>query len=695
MDTSVVAQEYQDKIFELFSGGPVALFVWSSQPGWPVEYVSDNVQAVLGYEATELIQKQQLYADLIHPDDLPRVEAEVARYLAHKTSCFEQNYRLMCRSGCYCRVQDFSMPEWDAQGQLLRIRGYIFYRAEAREITETLQLAELVREYAREAIMITDPRGVILSVNPAFTQVTGYEAEEVIGGRPSLLSSGYHDAAFYESMWQSLNTQGNWEGEILDRRKNGEVYPKWLSIHSAYTSQGKVFRRIAIFSDITRQKQSEELIWRQANYDSLTDLPNRQLLTLRLEQEINRVSRTGQGLALIFMDLDGFKEINDTLGHKLGDDLLILVAERLATQVRTTDMVARFSGDQFALLLTGLTDQVSVEQLVMKVRRAFEQPFELGGEDIFTSVSFGVTFCPEDGKDPWVLLKNADQAMFSAKVTGRGRYQFFTETMQLTAQRRMQLSKDLRNALSANQLFLEYQPIISLVDDSLSKVEALIRWQHPQLGLVSPAEFIPVAEETGLISEIGDWVFREAVSKSEAWQTLLQRPFQISINTSPVQYRDDTHRISSWIDYLRERCLSSKTISLEITEGMLMENSADIENCLLLIRDAGMEVALDDFGTGYSSLAYLKRMDIDFLKIDRSFVRNLQPDSNDLALCEAMIVMAHKLGIQVVAEGIETQQQKILLKAAQCDYGQGYYFSRPLSADRLEEFLCNGPDERH
>lgn len=695
MDCSAVVREYQDKIFELFSGGPVALFVWSSQPGWPVEYVSSSVEALLGYDAAELMQTKQNYADLIHPDDLPHVEAEVTHYLAQKASSFEQSYRLMCRSGCYYTVQDFTMPEWDEQGQLQRIRGYIFYQTESKQVTESLQLAELVSEHSREAIMITDPEGVILSVNPAFTQFTGYESHEVVGGRPSLLSSGYHDAAFYELMWHSLNTQGRWEGEILDRRKNGEVYPKWLSINTAYTSQGKVFRRIAIFSDITRQKQSEELIWRQANYDSLTNLPNRQLLTLRLEQEVSRVTRTGQKLALIFMDLDGFNEINDTLGHRLGDDLLVLVSERLENQVRSSDMVARFGGDQFAILLTGMTDQIGVERFVMKVRRAFELPFELGDEVVFTSVSFGVTFCPEDGCDPWELLKNADQAMFSAKVTGRGRYQFYTETMQLTAQRRMQLAKDLRGALAAQQFFLEYQPIVSLMDDSLSKVEALIRWQHPQLGLVSPAEFIPVAEETGLISEIGDWVFREAVSKSETWQTLLQRPFQISINTSPVQYRDDTHRISGWIEYLRERCLGSKTISLEITEGMLMENSADIENCLLLIRDAGIEVALDDFGTGYSSLAYLKRLDIDFLKIDRSFVRNLHPDSNDLALCEAMIVMAHKLGIQVVAEGIETQQQKALLTSAKCDYGQGYYFSRPLSADHLEAFLCHGSSEPH
>lgn len=692
MDFSASARPFQDKIFELFSGGPVALFVWSSKEGWPVEYVSDNIQDVLGYQAAELMQKKRHYADLIHPDDLPLVETEVTHYLAEKSSCFEQCYRLKCQSGCYVRVRDFTMPEWDTQGQLLSIRGYIFYHTDEQEVSETLQLAELVREHSREAIMITDPNGVILSVNPAFTQVTGYASDEVVGGRPSLLSSGYHDDTFYDEMWRCLNTRGSWEGEIFDRRKNGEVYPKWLSIHSAYTCQGDVLRRIAIFSDISRQKQSEELIWRQANYDSLTNLPNRQLLTLRLEQEINRMSRTGQGLALIFMDLDGFKEVNDSLGHKLGDDLLVLVADRLAAQVRSTDMVARFSGDLFVLLLTGLADQVSVEQLVMKVRSAFEQPFELGDEAVFTSVSFGITLCPEDGRDPWELLKNADQAMFSAKVTGRGRYQFFTETLQLAAQRRMQLAKDLRHALSDQQLFLEYQPIVSLADECLSKVEALIRWQHPQLGLVSPAEFIPVAEETGLISEIGDWVFREAVSQSEAWQAMLQRPFQISINTSPVQYRDDTHRVSGWINFLRERCLSCNIISLEITEGMLMENSADIENCLLLIRDAGMEVALDDFGTGYSSLSYLKRMDIDFLKIDRSFVTNLRADSDDLALCEAMIVMAHRLGIQVVAEGIETQEQKALLKSAQCDFGQGYYFSRPLSAERLEAFLLHQHD---
>ncbi|MFN3882726.1 MAG: putative bifunctional diguanylate cyclase/phosphodiesterase [Nitrincola lacisaponensis] len=681
--SSVTARQYQEKIFELFNEGPVALFIWSVVDGWPVEFVSDNVYELLGYSARDLTQGALSYADLIHPEDLPRVRAEVLQYLSSQAECFEQQYRLRSASGEYRWIKDFTMPDWSAQGELQRIRGYIFDQTDVQEAVETLQLAELVREHSREAIMITDPNGVILSVNPTFTQVTGYTSEEVLGARPSLLSSGYHDADFYRAMWQCLNTDGSWQGEILDRRKNGEVYPKWLSIHTAYDAQGQVFRRIAIFSDISQQKQSEELIWRQANFDTLTSLPNRQLLTLRLEQEIDRQKRSSQGLALVFMDLDGFKEVNDTLGHLVGDELLIEVGKRLESLLRTTDMVSRFSGDQFALLLTGLADQRAVERLIMKLRSAFEVPFQLSDELIYTSVSFGITFCPEDGQDPWQLLKNAEQAMFSAKTSGRGRYQFFTETMQLTAQRRMQLAKDLRRALPEQQLFLEYQPIVSLADDELSKVEALIRWQHPELGLISPAEFIPVAEEIGLISEIGDWVFRTAVAQVEAWQELVNRPFQISINTSPVQYRDDAHRIRHWLSYLRERCLSSQSISLEITEGMLMENTADIEHCLLLIRDAGMEVALDDFGTGYSSLSYLKRMDIDFLKIDRSFVHNLQRDSDDLALCEAMIVMAHRLGIRVVAEGIETAEQKALLKAAQCDYGQGYYFSRPLSAEQI------------
>lgn len=690
--SDIEKQTLFEDMLDVLNKGFVTLFVWSTDSGWPIQYVSNNVHELLGYDADYLSEKQVSYAKLIHPEDVHRVQSEVNACLSDKENSFNLYYRLISRSGCVRWVREFSILQKNSLGELTSIHGYIQDQTDQRDAEESSRIAALIRQHSREAIMITDKEGRILSVNPTFTRVTGYQCDEVKGLRPSFLSSGHHDTAFYTAMWNSIHATGHWQGEILDRRKNGEIYPKWLSIHTVYDDQGSVLRRVGIFSDISKQKQSEELIWKQANFDALTGLPNRQLLSLRLKQEINRLKRTGKSLALIFLDLDSFKTINDSLGHLVGDELLIQVGKRLTSTLRTIDMVARFSGDEFALLMTDLKDQYGIERVAMKVRNAFDQPFPVNNELIHITACFGVTLCPEDGKDPWALMKNADQAMFTAKNKGRGRYQFFTEPMQLIAHRNMKLAKDLRAALKGDQFHLVYQPIINFTDNHISKIEALIRWQHPELGDISPVEFISIAEEIGLISDIGDWVFRTAVLELKKWQLVSQKPIQISINTSPAQYQDDIARIHNWLVFLQEHNIDASMVSLEITEGMLMETNSDIENCLLLIRDSGMEVALDDFGTGYSSLSYLKKMSVDALKIDRSFVQNLEPNSDDLALCEAMIVMAHKLGIHVVAEGIETELQRSLLEAAGCDYGQGYWFYRPLTQEQiLSELTARQP----
>jgi diguanylate cyclase (GGDEF)-like protein/PAS domain S-box-containing protein len=552
---------------------------------------------------------------------------------------------------------------------------------------ESLKLAASVYETSSEAIMVTDADNRIIAINPAFTRITGYLEEDVLGQNPRMLKSGRHTNDFYRDMWGALNATGHWQGEIWDQRKNGEVYPKWLTINTVLNEEGVVQRRVALFTDITQKRITEQLIWNQANFDFLTELPNRQMFHNRLEQDIKKAYRTGKQLALLFIDLDRFKEVNDTLGHDMGDILLKEAAHRLSSCVRESDTVARLGGDEFTILLGDLEDPGSVDRVAQNILRVMAEPFRLGEDVAYVSASIGITLCPDDAATADVLLKNADQAMYSAKSLGRNRYSYFTRAMQEAALNRMRLANELRGALAGGQFRLFYQPIVELATNHIHKAEALIRWQHPQRGQVNPAEFIPIAEDTGMIVEIGEWVFREAAKQVAVWRASYHAEFQISVNKSPVQFRDETLHHIPWQDQLGQLGLPGQSIVVEITEGMLMDVSEAVISKLLAYRDAGIQVSLDDFGTGYSSLSYLKKFDIDYLKIDQSFTRNLAPGSEDLALCESIILMAHKLDMKVIAEGVETEEQKSLLAAAGCDYGQGYLFSMPVPAEEFEQLL--------
>jgi len=555
---------------------------------------------------------------------------------------------------------------------------------------EKLKLAALVYQAIGEAIMVADADNRIVTVNPAFTGLTGYTMQEAVGQPTTLLKSGRHNETFYQMMWHALEATGHWQGEIWNRRKNGEIYLEWLSINTVYDGNGKVRHRVAMFSDITKQKHAEQTIWEQANFDSLTGLPNRHMFYERLAQEMKKSQRMGLPLALLFLDIDHFKDINDTLGHSKGDLLLKEAAQRLLGCVRNTDTVARLGGDEFTIILTKLHEQDNIERVSQDILGQLAKPFELAGEIAYVSISIGITLYPEDTDDIDILIKNADQAMYAAKDQGRNRRHYFTVSMQEAALARMRLVADLRNALAEHQFWLAYQPIVELATGDIHKAEALLRWQHPTRGLVNPAEFIPVAETTGMIIDIGDWVFNEATQQVARWRAMHHDNFQVSINKSPAQFQKVGNGHFSWFDCLDELGLPGQSVVIEITEGLLMDAGAAITGQLLAFRDAGIQVSLDDFGTGYSSLSYLKKFDIDYLKIDQSFIRNLSPNANDLALCEAIIVMAHKLGIKVIAEGIETQEQCDLLTAAGCDYGQGYLFSRPLPAIEFETLLATG-----
>lgn len=563
--------------------------------------------------------------------------------------------------------------------------------SERKRNEEALKLAASVFEASNEGVLISDADNRILAVNAAFTRLTGYSAAEALGQTTSLLKSDQNDESFYRGMWTTLLRSGSWQGEIWNRRKNGEVYPEWLSINTLFDAAGQVHRRFAIFTDITDKKKAEDVIWHQANYDALTELPNRRLFRDRLQHEIKRCRRSGLPLALLFMDLDRFKEVNDALGHDVGDLLLVETAKRIAGCVRDADTVARLGGDEFIIILAELHDTNRVSGVAHALVETMAQPFEIDGHVIYISASIGITLFPEDGDDDSTLLKNADHALYATKGAGRNGYSFFTENLLSSAQLRMQLGSDMRHALAGEQFVIHYQPIISLADDTVVKAEALLRWQHPQLGLISPAQFIPISEETGLINDIGDWVFKESALFAKEWLEARRAvgdnasaSIQVSVNKSPRQFLSGESEWQ-WPEYLDNLDLPPECIVLEITEGLLLDDRPGVADKLNAFARKGLQLALDDFGTGYSAMSYLKKFDIDFLKIDQSFVRDMENSADDQAIVEAIIVMAHKLNIKVIAEGIETEGQRRLLLAAGCDFGQGYLFGRPMEAELFRQ----------
>ena len=638
------------------------------------------------HEASDLYLQPGQFIDKNISDILP--EDIVKQFLQHRTLLNE-------KEGYQSWEYRLEFPDGDRafEARLSRLAGTTEFIVVVRNITEkkraeeSLQLASMVYSSITEAVMVTDARGRIIGVNPAFTAVTGYSFNEVQGKTPSLLQSGHHSADFYKAFWDELNTTGQWQGEIYNRRKNGDVYPQWLTVNTVFDSNGVPQQQVAMFIDFTEKKKAEELIWRQANLDTLTGLPNRKLLNDRIRQEIQHTDRSGLSTAILFLDLDLFKEINDTLGHACGDQLLAQAARRIAQVVRSVDTVAHQGGDEFAIVLSQVKNPHVVDSICEELLHRLAEPYQLNGETAYITCSIGITLYPEDADNADDLMRSADQAMYVAKEKGRNRFQYFTREMQQEAIERMQLITDLRVAQAEQQFVLYYQPIINLSDRTICKAEALIRWQHPLRGLVLPGDFIAVAEETRMITGIGSWVLEEAAKTVQMLQNRYNSRFQISVNVSPVQFASLDSKISDWLEQLALMGLSGDSIVAEITEGMMMTSSAEVRAKMIAFKDAGVQVSLDDFGTGYSSLAYISEYDIDYLKIDQYFVRNLSVTSDAYTLCKAIIMMAHNLGIKVIAEGIETEQQERLLKELGCDYGQGYLYSKPVSLGDFEQLL--------
>jgi diguanylate cyclase (GGDEF)-like protein/PAS domain S-box-containing protein len=553
---------------------------------------------------------------------------------------------------------------------------------------ELLRVTTGAFQSTSEAISVTDAAGRIVAINPAFTQLTGYGEEEILGHNPKILSSGHHDSEFYRKMWAELNETGHWQGELWDRRKDGALIIKWLTINTIYNNDGSVRWRVGLFSDITRKKQSEESMWRHANLDQLTQLPNRYVFYERLEMGIRNAKRTRTSLALLFIDLDRFQEVNDMLGYLAGDALIVEAGRRISACVREADTVARFGGAGFTVILNGRPEEADIERVAQGIIDNLAIPFSTGDGEAHISGSIGIALYPRDAADSRSLINNADKAMHLAKRHGRNRFSYFTNELQEKAQQRMRLIADLHNALPNEQLKVYFQPIVELATGRIHKAEALLRWRHPERGMVSPADFIPVTEDTGFINEIGDWAFVECARWAKRWINASPDGFQISINNSPVQLTSDGSLFNlAWFRYLESQGLLGSNFVIELTEGLLLNESEAVAKKLRSFREAGVQLAIDDFGIGFSALSYLKHFDVDYLKIDKTFVHGIESEKKDRALIRAIVVMAHALGIKVIAEGVETPGQRNFLAKAGCDYAQGFMFCGPLPPEEFESLL--------
>jgi diguanylate cyclase (GGDEF)-like protein/PAS domain S-box-containing protein len=553
-----------------------------------------------------------------------------------------------------------------------------------RSSESNLRLAYKVIEASHDAVMITDAAGIIQSVNPSFCKLTGYSAEEALGQTPSLLSSGQHDGIFYQQMWQGLQQQGYWQGEIWNKRKNGEIYPEWLSISAVRGESGTIHQYAAIFSDITERKKREQKIHELAYFDELTGLANRRLFQDRLEQALANARRHNHQLAVLFLDLDLFKRINDTLGHQAGDEALRQVAKRLQKASRAGESVARLGGDEFTMLVPECSGIADIEKLAQRIVAQFELPFQIQHNELVLTTSVGISIYPQHGSTASELLKFADAAMYQAKESGRNKYSLYTSSVGQRNDQALQLEQALRRALAQQHLEVHYQPKIDLRTGQLHSLEALARWKDQELGQVPPQRFIAMAETLGLIQQLGQQVLKQVCYQLQLWADLA---VPVAINISVKELADPAF-LPSLIQILNETAVNPALLELEITESCLLpERENQTRHKLQQLRQLGIKLAIDDFGTGYSSLSYLRHLPINSLKIDRSFINALPDNTSDKQITTAIIAMANALGLDVIAEGVETQAQQEFLLAAGCQFGQGYWFGKAQDAETTLQLL--------
>jgi len=680
--TLTASEGYQRAIF---NATPDAMLI--SDKRGIITQVNRQAELMLGYKLGELVGQS---IEVLVPEGFRPNHPELhAKYVAAPVA-----RPLGVGRTVQARRKDGSSFDVDISVSPIKTEQGLFFASALRDVTLRKQADAHLRVAAiafesNEPMVITDADNIILQVNRAFTESTGYSKEEAVGQKISLLKSGRHGAAFYAAMWETIKSTGTWQGEIWDRRKNGEIYPKWLIISVVKGDDGAITHYVGTHIDITERKAAEEQIKQLAFFDPLTQLPNRRLLQERLKHGIDVERRDGKQLALLMLDLDRFKSVNDSLGHLAGDELLQQVAARITARLRDVDMVARLGGDEFIVLLEDIAHPEDAARVAEEIIADLSKPFCVEqGEDIQISASIGISLYPQHGDNPALLMDNADAALYQAKDAGRGCFAYFSEDLTIAARERIALESRLRRAIEQQDLRVFYQPQVDIISGRIIGAEALVRWQDSIEGLIPPIRFIPIAEETGLILVIGEWVLRETCRQGRQWLDAGLPPLTLAVNVSPHQFRrSDICDLVATV--LSDTGFPASQLELEITESGLMDNQGNATEILNCLRGQGIRLAIDDFGTGYSSLACLKHFPLDLLKIDKSFIDDIPHLQDDMEIASTIIAMGHILGFKVLAEGVETPEQLMFLQEKGCDMYQGYIKSRPVPAEEFVELLRN------
>lgn len=671
----------------------LAMALEASELGlWDWDLRTDEVhhsklQELCGLNAPGLLNMRRDLRPLLHPDDRRVLLRALSAHMRGRTDGYAVEYRVRHADGYWVWVEDRGRAmERDSRGRVVRMLGTRRNITARKRREEEQRLAATVFETASEGIVVLDRHYQILAVNRAFCMMTGYRREEAVGRNVTQLVSSPETHRQYRQIHTQLQAHGRWQGEMMETRKNGELYPQWLQINAVRDHNGRITQMVGFFADLSARRQAEERLRYLSNYDALTGLANRMLFKERLHEAGQRSRQTGRSLALLHIDLDRFKLINDSLGLEVADQILRNMAQRLSEQLAEADTLARLAADEFVVLFDQYSNLSSLSRLASQLLAKLRAPMTVDGHELVISASIGISLLPDNARDVSALITQANMAMQHAKHLGGDSFQFYTDNLQASTLERLQLENQLRKAIDTGQLEVFYQPKLDLSLDSLQAAEALVRWRHPERGLVSPAEFIPLAEETGLIGAIGEFVLRRAASQAREWRDMGLGDIRVSVNVSVHQLRQGN--LTSLVhSVLEETGLPPQLLELELTESQLLDNVESVLYTLNQLRLLGVKLAIDDFGTGYSSLSYLKRLPVDYLKIDRTFVRDLTEDGEDAAITRAIIAMAHSLELKVVAEGVEEQQQLDFLKLQGCDEIQGFLISRPVEAQHFAGLL--------
>ena len=661
--------------------------VWDWDLALNTSFFSPRWKEMLGHTEAEVSNSATEWSSRVHVDDLSTTMNTLQAHLDGQTRAYSCEHRLRCKDGNYLWVLGRGMVvQRDTDGKALRVVGTNVDISERKAAENQLQLAASVFSHAREGIMITDAAGCILRVNDTFTQITGYSREEAVGQDPRILNAGRHEPEFFATMWSDLNTRGYWSGEIWNRRKNGEVFAELETISAIRDNNGAIRNYVALFTDITPMKDHQRQLEHVAHYDALTGLPNRVLLADRLQQAIAQAQRRGQCVAVAFLDLDGFKAVNDRYGHETGDALLNALAHRMKEALRDADTLSRFGGDEFVAVLVDLENAAACEPVLERLLQAVSEPLLLGDKTLQVSASIGVTLYPQDGGDADMLMRHADQAMYLAKVSGKNRYHLFDVAHDLATRSMREGLEQVRIALERKEFVLYYQPKVNMRTGVVIGAEALIRWQHPERGLLPPGLFLPIIEDHPMSIELGEWVIATALAQMTQWRALgLELPVSVNIGARQLQHGDFVERLKALLAQYPD--VPPRTLELEILETSALEDITLVSDVMLSCQALGVRFALDDFGTGYSSLTYLKRLPAELLKIDQSFVRDMLTDTDDLAIVQGVIGLAKAFRRKVIAEGVETIVHGELLLPLGCELAQGYGIARPMPAAAIPEWV--------